>query len=165
MWRRDVHLLPTDRYGSKPEDWERQATEARRGIEDTIAQCRAAGWSDEYAGEVVRDLLETIEICSINVELLNRTGSFEDPAWIERRSLVARTRLNATTDPLLLPGYRKLVRKWNEELVRFLAEVRIKSRLACGNKAGARAAYDEFVAWMNRPDRKDFDETGRPEHL
>jgi hypothetical protein len=33
---------------------------------------------------------------------------------MERRSLAARTRLEATTDPLLLPGYRKLVRKWNE---------------------------------------------------
>jgi hypothetical protein len=75
--------------------------------------------NDAYAGEAVRDRLEDIEICSINVELLNRTGSFDDPAWIERRSLAARTRLEATTDPLLLPGYRKLVRKWNEEIMRF----------------------------------------------
>ena len=165
MWPRDVHLLPPERYGSKPEDWERRAAETRRCMENIIGQCKAAGWTDEYAGEAIRDVLETVEICSINVELLNRTGSFNDPAWIERRSLVARTRLNATNDPLLLPGYRKLVRKWNEEIVRFLAEVRIKSRLACGSKAGAQAAYDEFVAWLNRQDRKVFDETGRLEHL
>jgi hypothetical protein len=44
--------------------------------------------------------------------------------------------------------------------MRFQAEVRIKSRMACGNQAGAQAAYDEFVAWMHRPDRKDFDKTG-----
>jgi hypothetical protein len=152
--RRYVHLLPPERYGSKPEDWESRAAEARRGMADTIAQCRAAGWSDAYAGEAVRDRLEGIEICSINVELLNRTGSFDDPAWIERRSLAARTRLEATTDPLLLPGYRKLVRKWNEEIMRFQAEVRIKSRMACGNQAAAEAAYREFVAWMKRPDQK-----------
>jgi len=92
-------------------------------------------------------------------ELLNRTGSFDDPAWIERRSLAARTRLEATTGPLLLPGYRKLVRKRNEEIMRFQAEVRIKSRMACGNQDAAQAAYNEFAEWMHRPDRKDFDKT------
>jgi hypothetical protein len=76
-------------------------------------------------------MLEDIEICSVNVELVNRTESFDDPAWIERRSLAARTRLEATTDPVLLPGYRKLVRKWNEELMRFQTMVRVKSRMAC----------------------------------
>jgi hypothetical protein len=95
-----------------------------------------------------------IEICSINVELLNRTGSFDDPAWIERRSLAARTRLDATTDPVLLPGCRKIVRKWNEEIMRFQATVRVKSRMACGNQAAAEAAWREFVGWMHRPDRK-----------
>jgi hypothetical protein len=73
-----------------------------------IAQVRAAGWGDACAGEAVRDRLENIEICSINVELLNRTGSFDDPAWIERRSLAARTRLEVETDPVLLPGCRKI---------------------------------------------------------
>jgi hypothetical protein len=92
--------------------------------------------------------------------LLNRTGSFDDPAWIERRTLAARTRLEAETDPVLLPGCRKIVRKWNEEIMRFQMEVRIKSRMACGNQAAAQAAFDEFVAWMRRPDRKDFDTTG-----
>jgi hypothetical protein len=108
----------------------------------------------------MRDVLEMIEVCSINVELLNRTGSFKDPAWMERRSLAARTRLEATSDPLLLPGYRKLVRKWNEEIMRFQMEVRVKSRMACGNQAGAEAAWREFAEWMKRPDRKDFDKTG-----
>ena len=126
----------------------------------TVAQVRAAGWGDACAGEAIRDRLEEIEICSINVELLNRTGSFDDPAWIERRSLAARTRLEATTDPLLLPGYRKLVRKWNEEIMRFQMNVCVESRMACGNQAGAEAAYREFVEWMNGPDRKAFDETG-----
>ena len=77
-------------------------------MESTVAQVRAAGWGDACAGEAVRDRLENIEICSINVELLNRTGSFDDPAWIERRSLAARTRLEAETDPVLLPGCRKI---------------------------------------------------------
>jgi hypothetical protein len=44
----------------------------------TIVQVRAAGWGDACAGEAIRDGLETIEMCSINVELLNRTGSFKD---------------------------------------------------------------------------------------
>jgi len=157
--------LSPERYGSKPEDWESRAAEARRGMEDTVAQCRAAGWGDAYAGEAVRDRLEEIEVCSINVELLNRTGSFDDPAWIERRSLAARTRLDETTDPILLPGYRKIVRKWNEEIMRFQMTVRVKSRMACGNQAGAEAAYREFAEWMKRPDRKDFDNTGRLEAL
>ena len=125
-----------------------------------IVQWRAAGWSDACIGEAIRDDLEAVEVCSINVELLNRTGSFDDPAWIERRSLAARTRLEATTDPLLLPGYRKIVRKWNEEIMRFQATVRVKSRMACGNQAAAEAAWREFVEWMQRPDRKDFDKTG-----
>jgi chromatin segregation and condensation protein Rec8/ScpA/Scc1 (kleisin family) len=43
--------------------------------------------------------------------------------------------------------------------------VRIKSRMACGNQAGAEAAYREFAEWMKRPDRKDFDSTGRLEAL
>jgi hypothetical protein len=113
----------------------------------TVAQVRAAGWGDACAGEAIRDRLEEIEICSINVELLNRMGSFD-------------TRLEATTDPLLLPGYRKLVRKWNEELMRFQMNVCVESRMACGDQAGAEAAYREFVEWMNGPDRKAFDETG-----
>jgi len=92
--------------------------------------------------------------------LLNRTGSFKDPAWIERRSLAARERLEAETDPVVILGRRKLVRKWNEEIMRFQMELRVKSRMACGDQAAAEAAYREFVAWMKRPDRKDFDRTG-----
>jgi hypothetical protein len=160
MWRRDVCSWPPEHWGSTPEDWERKAAEHRRGMESTIAQVRAADWSDASAGEAVRDVLENIEICSINVELLNRTGSFDDPAWIERRSLAARTRLEATTDPVLLPGYCKIVRKWNEEIMWFQMMVRVKSRMACGNQAGAEAAWREFAEWMKRPDRKDFDKTG-----
>jgi len=129
-------------------------------MESTIAELRAAGWSDAAIAQVARDRLEEIEVCSINVELLNRTGSFDDPAWIERRRLAARERLDAETDPIMMLGRRKLVRKWNEEIMRFQAIVRIKSRLACGNQAAAEAAWCEFVAWMTRPDRKAFDETG-----
>jgi hypothetical protein len=87
----NVCSWPPEHWGSKPEDWERKAAEERRGMECTITQLRAAGWGDACAGEAVRDRLETIEICSINVELLNRTGSFDDLAWIERRDLTART--------------------------------------------------------------------------
>jgi hypothetical protein len=159
MWRRDVCSWPPEHWGSTPEDWERKAAEERRGMESTIAQVGAAGWGDGAAGQAVRDVLENIEICSINVELLNRAGSFDDPAWIERRSLAAPTRL-VETDPVLLPGCRKIVRKWNEEIMRFQMTVRVKSRMACGNQAGAEAAWREFVEWMQRPDRKAFDETG-----
>jgi hypothetical protein len=134
-------------------------------MEDAIARIRAAGLGDACAGEAIRDVLEQIEVCSINVELLNRTGSFDDPAWIERRSLAARERLDAETDPVMLPGYRKLVRKWNEEIMLFQMTVRVKSRMACGNMAAAEAAFREFVEWMHRPDRKDFDKAGRPENL
>ena len=129
-------------------------------MEKAIVKMRAAAISDSSIGEAMRDVLEMIEVCSINVELLNRTGSFDDPAWIERRSVAARTRLEAETDPVLLPGCRKIVRKWNEEIMRFQMTVRVKSRMACGNQAGAEAAYREFVQWMHRPDRKAFDETG-----
>jgi predicted metal-binding protein len=72
----------------------------------------------------------------------------------------AALRLEAETGPVLLPGCRKIVRKWNEEIMRFQMMVRVKSRMACGNQPGAEAAWREFVAWMNRPDRKDFDKTG-----
>jgi hypothetical protein len=160
MWRRDVCLRPEWDWGSKPEYWEQKAADAQRGMGSRIAELKAAGWSDADVAQVARDYLEEIEVCSINVELLNRTGSFDDPAWIERRSLAARERLRAETDPVMMLGCRKLVRKWNEEIVRFQMEVRVKSRMACGNQAAAQAAFDEFVAWMHRPDRKAFDETG-----
>jgi hypothetical protein len=160
MWRRDVCLRPEWDWGSQPEYWERKAAEAQSGMERRIPELKAVGWSDADAGQVARDYLEEIEVCSINVELLNRTGLFDDPAWIERRSLAARERLEAETDPVMMLGRRKLVRKWNKEIMRFQMEVRIKSRMACGNQAAAQAAFDEFVAWMHRPDRKDFDTTG-----
>jgi hypothetical protein len=160
MWRRDVCLRPEWDWGSKPEYWERKAADAQRGMESSIAELKAIGWSDADVGQVARDRLEEIEVCSINVELLNRTGSFDDPAWLGRRSFAASERLEAETDPVMMMGRRKLVRKWNEEIRRWEMEVRVKSRFACGNHAAAQAAYDEFVAWMHRPDRKAFDETG-----
>src|SRR5208283_1403725 len=160
MWRRDVCSRPPEQWGSKPEDWERKAAEAQRGMERSIPEIKAAGYSDDDAAQVARDYLEHIEVCGINIELLNRTGSFKDPAWIERRSLAARERLEAETDPVVILGRRKLVRKWNEEIMRFQMELRVKSRMACGDQAAAEAAYREFVAWMKRPDRKDFDRTG-----
>jgi len=129
-------------------------------MERSIPEIKAAGYSDDDAAQVARDYLEHIEVCGINIELLNRTGSFKDPAWIERRSLAARERLEAETDPVMILGRRKLVRKWNEEIMRFQMELRVKSRMACGDQAAAEAAYREFVAWMKRPDRKDFDRTG-----
>jgi hypothetical protein len=80
MWRRDVCLRPEWDWGSKPEYWERKAAEARRGMESSIAEVRAAGWGDACAGEVARDRLEDIEICSINVELLTHVIKFQhDP--------------------------------------------------------------------------------------
>ena len=129
-------------------------------MERSIPEIKAAGYSDDDAAQVARDYLEHIEVCGINIELPNRTGSFKDPAWIERRSLAARERLEAETDPVVILGRRKLVRKWNEEIMRFQMELRVKSRMACGDQAAAEAAYREFVAWMKRPDRKDFDRTG-----
>ncbi len=129
-------------------------------MERSIPEIKAAGYSDDDAAQAARDYLEHIEVCSINIELLNRTGSFKDPAWIERRSLAARERLEAETDNVMILGRRKLVRKWNEEIMRFQMELRVKSRMACGDQAAAEAAYREFAAWMKRPDRKDFDKTG-----
>jgi hypothetical protein len=35
----------------------------------------------------------------------------------------------------MILGRRKLVRKWNEEIMRFQMEVRVNSRMACGNQA------------------------------
>lgn len=129
-------------------------------MQTAIVKMRAAGIPDSSIGEAMRDVLEKIEVYSINVELLNFKGTFKDPAWIERRSLAARTRLEATTDPLLLPGYRKIVRKWNEEIRHWEVFVRVESRIALGHFAAADAAWLEFVEWMKRPDRKAFDETG-----
>jgi hypothetical protein len=97
MWRRDVCLRPEWDWGSKPEYWERKAADAESGMESRIAELKAVGWSDADVGQVARDYLEEIEVCSINVELLNRIGSFNDPAWIERRSLAARDRITRET--------------------------------------------------------------------
>jgi hypothetical protein len=160
MWRRDVCDCPPEHWGSTPEDWERRRIETHLSVHRTITEWRAAGYTDACIAKAIRDDLEGVEVCGINIELLNRTGSFDNPAWIERRSLAARARLEATSDPLLLPGYRKLVRKWEEEIMRFQVEARVKSHMACGDQAAAEVAWREFVAWMKRPDRKAFDETG-----
>jgi hypothetical protein len=87
MWRRDVCSRPEWDWASKPEYWERHAAEHRHSMEESITQWRAAGYDDAVVGEVCRDQLEWIEVCSINVELLNRTGSFDDPAWLGRAQL------------------------------------------------------------------------------
>ena len=44
--------------------------------------------------------------------------------------------------------------------MRFRATARVKSRMACGNQAGAEAAWREFAEWMERPDRKDSTRQG-----
>lgn len=49
MWRRDVCLRPEWDWGSKPEYWERKAADAQRGMESTLAELKAAGWSDAEA--------------------------------------------------------------------------------------------------------------------
>ena len=145
------------------EDWERRAIETQRDIHVTIAQVRAAGLDD--AGEAIRDLMETIEVCGVNIELLTGSGSFDDPAWVERRARTAHARLEAETDPVLLPGLRKIVRKWNEELVWSRVAEQAKALIARGDQAGAATVFREFGEWMKRPERKDFDKTGRPEAL
>jgi hypothetical protein len=72
MWRRDVCSRPPEHWGSTPEDWERRAADERRAMACTVAQVRAAGWGDACAGEAIRDVLETIGICSINVDRIVR---------------------------------------------------------------------------------------------
>lgn len=52
--------------------------------------------------------------------------------------------------------------------MRFQATARVKSRMACGNQAGAEAAWREFAEWMERLDRKDLTrpgDSGRPSRL
>jgi hypothetical protein len=44
--------------------------------------------------------------------------------------------------------------------MRFRATARVKSRMACGNQAGAKAAWREFAEWMERQDRKDLTRPG-----
>jgi hypothetical protein len=68
------------------EDWKRRAIQAQQEIERTLAAVRAAGWDDTGTGQAIRDLMETIEVCSVNNELLTGSGSFDDPAWVERRT-------------------------------------------------------------------------------
>lgn len=44
--------------------------------------------------------------------------------------------------------------------MRFQATTRVKSRMACGNQAGAEAAWREFAERMERLDRKDLTRPG-----
>lgn len=157
MWRREARGTVAD--------WERRATETQREIERTLAEFRAAGWGDTDTGQAIRDLIETIEVCSVNIDLLTGSGSFDDQAWIQERSRKAHARLEGVTDPVLLPGLRKLVRKWHEELVFSQVTMRAKMLDARGDRAGAGAVFHEFREWMKRPERKVFDKTGRPEDL
>lgn len=157
MWRREAR--------GTVEDWEHRVIETEREIDRTLAGFRAAGWDDTDIGEAIRDLMEAIEVCGVNIELLNGSGSFNDQAWVQRRSGAARDRLEEVTDRALLPGLRKLVRKWHEELVLSQATMRAKMLDARGDHAGAAAVLHEFREWMKRPERKVFDKTGRPEDL
>jgi hypothetical protein len=95
---------------------------------------------------------------------LKNGGTLEKAAQMANHASTCTTqfydRRAEEADPVLLPGYRKIVRKWNEEIMRFRITVRVKSRTACGNQAGAESAYREFAEWMKRPDRKEFDKIG-----
>lgn len=157
MWQREALGLV--------QDWERRATEAEQEIERVLSEFRAAGWDDTDIGEAIRDLMEAIEVCSVNIELLTGSGSFNDQAWVQSRSRTAEARLEGATDPVLLPGLRKLVRKWHEELVLSQATMRAIKLDMRGDRAGAAAVFHEFREWMKRPERKVFDKTGRPEDL
>ncbi len=157
MWQREAAGLP--------EDWEHRATETKREIKRTLAEFKAVAWDDADIGEAIRDLMETIEVCSVNIELLSGSGPFDDQAWVQSRSRTAQARLEGVTDPVLLPGLRKLVRKWHEELVLSQVTIRAKMLDARGDHAGATAVFHEFREWIKRPERKDFDKTGRPEDL
>jgi hypothetical protein len=97
MWRRDVCLRPEWDWGSQPEYWERKAAEAQSGMERRIPELKAVGWSDADAGQVARDYLEEIEVCSINVELLNRTG-------MDRSGYFRRPSFFAAAAARMLPG-------------------------------------------------------------
>ncbi|MGH6848725.1 MAG: hypothetical protein ACREC0_15220 [Methylocella sp.] len=146
-----------------PAEWKRRAAEEQRTIERTVVELRAAGLDDACVGEAIRDVLETIEVCSVNVELLTGTGSFGNPRWVEWRSREAIDRLEGETDPVLLHGLRKIVRKWNEEFGWSQTAELIKALVARGDQVGAAAALREFREWVSRPDRKAFDTTGRLE--
>jgi hypothetical protein len=113
-------------------EWKRRAAEERRAIELTVAKLKTAGYDDAFVGEAIRDVLETIEVCSINVELLTGTGSFDDPTWVAWRSREAIERLERETDPVLLHGLRKIVRKWNEEIAWSETAELIKALIARG---------------------------------
>jgi hypothetical protein len=160
MWRHDTATRPREHWGSSPADWEQRAAEKQREMQCAVAELKAAGYGDASVGEAIRDVLETIEVCSVNIELLTGSESFDDPAWVERRAGEALARLEAETDPVMLMGRRKIVRKWREEVARSQMVERAKALIARGDEDGAVAAFNEFRAWMKRPDRKSFDLTG-----
>jgi hypothetical protein len=74
---------------------------------------------------------------------MNRAPGSEKKSETARRPQEASS---ATPDPKLLEFVKSLAR----------AAAREDHRRA----AGAEAAWLEFVEWMKRPDRKDFDKTG-----
>ena len=88
MWRRDVCSRPEWDWGSKPEHWEQQAADARRRMEGTIAELKAAGWSDADVAQVARDRLEEIEVCSINFVFYQFSESWDSTKPSKRAIVV-----------------------------------------------------------------------------
>jgi hypothetical protein len=99
---------------------------------------------------------------SIPREALNTRASKPGVIGVASSTLsaLALARLEAETDPVMLMGRRKIVRKWREEVARSQMVERAKALIARGDEDGAVAAFNEFRAWMKRPDRKSFDLTG-----
>jgi hypothetical protein len=90
-------------------------------------------------GERVAGCVEDIDCASVYIDLVNKGGSFDDFAWIERRHKAAIARLDEETDAVLLSGLRRIVTGWYEEIAYFKMKVRARALAESGDAAGAEA--------------------------
>jgi len=107
-----------------------------------------AGAVPREIGEAVAACVEDINCSSVYIDLITGAGSFDDPAWIERRHKEALARFDEEIDEILLPGLRKIAASWFEEK----AYLRMKRRARALGEAwdweGAQARWEGFSAWM-----------------
>jgi hypothetical protein len=130
------------------DSWRRMAAHQTAVMNVRIDEYRRAGAAPREIGEAVASCIEDIDCASVYIDLITGAGSFDDPAWIERRHKEALARLDEETDETLLPGLRKIAKAWFEEKAYMRMKRRARALGEVWDWEGAKALYEGFAAWM-----------------
>lgn len=140
MWMR----RPTGRV----DNWRDIAAHQTAMMNLLIDGYRKAGADPKEIGEAVASCVEDIHCASVYIDIISGAGSFNDPAWIERRHKEALVRLDEETDETFLPGLRAVAAAWFEEKAYMRMRQRARALAEAWDWEGAKALWEGFAAWM-----------------